>query len=408
VLHSISDINNLLKKHLNYREGCLNLIASENSASSTVRDLMGSDLTTRYGCYETANPANREYTGNRYIHEIEMQTQDLLKDIFRGRYADLRPISGHIAGVAVALALLEVGDLVIEVALEDWGHGLMGPACQIAQLGETMRIAYMPFDKNRAVDIKGLIAQARELRPKLVIFGGSGTLFPEPIKEFRPIADELGILIAYDAAHVTGLIAGGAMPNPLDEGADIMFGSTHKSFPGPQGGFVISNRKELMGKVGNTLSPSLITSHHIFRLPALSAAILEMKEFGTAYAAQIVCNTKALSKELDACGFDVCGKERGYSETHIILIDAKHQKINGTPAKLLEKADVLCSDDFSGISADIRLGTQEVTRRGMKEKDMATIASFFKRLLIDKEDPTLVRRDVEQFSRRFVELEYCF
>jgi glycine hydroxymethyltransferase len=100
------------------------------------------------------------------------------------------------------------------------------------------------------------------------------------VKALRLLADELNILIAYDASHVTGLIAAGVFPNPLSEGADIMFGSTHKSFPGPQGGFVASNRHDLMVKVGNTLSPSLVTSHHLNRLPALAASILEMKEFG--------------------------------------------------------------------------------------------------------------------------------
>lgn len=408
LFYSISEMNNLLKKHLSYREGCLNLIASENYASDFVRGQMGSDLSNRYGCYETGNPSNREYTGNKYIHEIEMHTQDLVKDIFHGKYTDLRPISGHVAGMAVVLGLLDVNDLVIEVALQDWGHGLVGPICQISQLGATIRVAYMPFDENRAVDLTGLEAQVRKLRPKMVIFGGSGTLFYEPVKEFRAIADELDIIVAYDAAHVTGLIAGGVMPNPLDDGADIMFGSTHKSFPGPQGGFVVSNREDLMNKVGNTLSPSLVTSHHIHRLPALAASILEMKAFGADYASQIVRNTKALSKALDSFGLNVCGKARGFSDTHIILVDTAGQGLQRSAAVLLEQAGVLCSDDFSGESSDIRVGTQEVTRRGMKEDDMTVIAGFFKQLLIDKADPAVIRWDVDHFSRGFVGLEYCY
>ncbi|MCL2579971.1 MAG: aminotransferase class I/II-fold pyridoxal phosphate-dependent enzyme [Oscillospiraceae bacterium] len=400
------DIDNLLKKHLSYRESCLNLIASENYASEFVRGHQTSDLSNRYGCYETGNPQNREYTGNRYIHEFEMQTQALVCDIFHAKYADLRPISGHLAGMAVALALLEVDDLVIEVSLADWGHGMVGPMCDISQLGKTIRIDYMPFDKNGGVDFDGLVAQVRELKPKLVIFGGSGTLFAEPVKAFRPVADELNILVGYDAAHVTGLIAGGAMPNPLDEGADVMFGSTHKSFPGPQGGFVVSNRADLMDKIGKTISPSLVTSHHIHRLPALAAAILEMKAFGADYAAQIVKNTKALSKALDAHGFKIRGKERGYSDTHIILLetDGGGQSV----AKRLEMADILLSDDFSGSSSDVRLGTQEATRRGMKEKEMEEIALLIKRVMLDGESPEAVRGDVGELSRRFNGLEYCF
>ena len=403
---SPKEIDNLLKKHQNYREGCLNLIASENYASDFVRGRQTSDLGNRYGCYETGNPINREYTGNRYIHEFEMHTQELVCDIFRAKYADLRPISGHMAGMAVVLAMLEVGDLVIEVSLEDWGHGLVAPMCRISQLGKTVRVEYMPFDKDGAVDFEGLERQVRRLGPKLVIFGGSGTIFPEPVREFRPIADELGILVAYDAAHVTGLIAGGVMPNPLAEGADIMFGSTHKSFPGPQGGFVVSNRKDLMDKLGNTISPSLVTSHHLQRLPALAAAILEMKAFGREYAAEIVKNTKALSKALDEYGFKVRGKERGYSQTHIVLLEMNVEE--ESVAKRLESADILCSDDFSGQSGDVRLGTQEVTRRGMKEAEMEQIAALIKRVMVDREDIKTVKRDVGELSRRFTGVEYCY
>ncbi len=406
--HSAKDIKNLLKKHLSYREGCLNLIASENYSSDFVREQLTSDLNNRYGCYETNHPENREYTGNRYIHEIEMATQALLGKVFKGKYVDLRPISGHVAGMSVVLALLEPGDLVIEVALEDWGHGLVGPMCQISQLDATIQVEYMPFDKNRAVDLEALIEQARRLRPKLIIFGGSGTLFQEPVKEFKKVADELGILVAYDAAHVTGLIAGGVMQNPLEAGADIMFGSTHKSFPGPQGGFVVSNRADLMEKVGNTLSPSIVTSHHINRLPALAASLLEMDTFGADYAQQIVCNTRALSAALSSCGFRLCGAERGYSETHIILMNAENCALELPAAKYLEQSNILCSDDFSGQLPEVRLGTQEITRRGMKEKEMKDIAQFMKRALFDKESPAALCEEVERFSRSYVGTEYTF
>lgn len=404
---STRDIDNLLKKHLSYREGCLNLIASENYGSEKVRSYLGCDFGNRYGCYSTEDPSDREYTGNKYIHEFEMATQELVKDIFKAKYADLRPIGGHMAGMSVVLALLNPGDLVIEVNLSDWGHGMVGPMCEIRQLGETIRVEYMAFTKDREVDIEKLKAQVKDLHPKLVIFGGSGTLFEEPVRELRPLADELGFYIAYDAAHVTGLIASGVFKNPLEEGADIMFGSTHKSFPGPQGGFVVSNNKELITKVGNTLSPSLVTSHHLNRLPALAASILEMKEFGSEYGPQIVKNSKALASALDKYGFNVLGKDKGYTNSHLMLVDLG-DIIDVAPAKYLEKANILVSDDFSGAAPEVRIGTPEVTRRGYKEEDMEQIAIFFKRLLIDKESPELVGRDVEQFARKFTGICFSF
>ncbi|MGJ0845155.1 serine hydroxymethyltransferase [Tissierella praeacuta] len=407
MFNTTRDIDNLLKKHLNYREGCLNLIASENYSSEKVRNYLSCDFGNRYGCYSGISPEEREYTGNKYIHEFEMATQELIKDIYNAKYADLRPIGGHMAGMSVVLALLEPGDLVIEVSLSDWGHGLVGPMCQVRQFDETINVEYMPFDENRAVDVEKLIEQAREKKPKLIIFGGSGTLFPEPIKELRKIADEQGFYIAYDAAHVTGLIASGMFPNPLEQGADIMFGSTHKSFPGPQGGFVVSNNEELILKIGNTLSPSLVTSHHLNRLPALAASILEMKEFGQEYGKQIVKNSKALAQALDNRGFNVLGKKRGYTESHLLLVDIG-EYIDFAPAKYLEKAKILCSDDFSGNSPEIRIGTSEVTRRGMKEEHMEIIAEFFKRVIVDREEIEKVSREIEEFNRQFLGIEYSF
>lgn len=401
------DIDNLLKKHDSYREGCLNLIASENFASEKVRSYLTCDLGNRYGCYATENPAEREYSGNKYIHEIEMATQELVKEIFKADYVDLRPIGGHMAGMSVVLGLLEPGDQVIEVSLSDWGHGLVGPMCQVRQFDETINVAYMAFDEDRAVDVEKLKAQARELNPKMIIFGGSGTLFPEPVKALRALADELNILIAYDASHVTGLIAAGVFPNPLEEGADIMFGSTHKSFPGPQGGFVASNRHDLMVKVGNTLSPSLVTSHHLNRLPALAASILEMKAFGKDYAKQVVKNAKALATALADLGFHVQGKGNGYTESHLLLMELGDY-VDTAPGKLLEQAGILCSDDFSGSSPEVRIGTPEVTRKGMKEAQMPLVAQFFKRALIDKEDPETLAKEVEAFSRQFIGIDYSF
>ncbi len=403
----LSDIDELLKKHDEYRARCLNLIASENYASDKVRNYLSGDFSNRYGCYTTMNMDDREYTGNKYINEFEQATHDLVRDVFGGKYADLRPIGGHMAGMAVVLALLEPGDLVIEVHLADWGHGLVGPMCELRQFEETINVEYMKFDKTGAVEVEALQKMAVDLKPKMIIFGGSGTLFAEPIKELREIADRENIILAYDASHVTGLIASGVFPNPLDEGADVMFGSTHKSFPGPQGGFVVSDNKEMMTKVGHALSPSLVTSHHLNRLPAFAASLLEMKKYGKAYGSQIIKNAKALAEAMEASGFNVKGSSRGYTQTHLILVNVGEYAPKA-PGKLLEKAGILCSDDFAGSVPEIRIGTPEVTRRGMKEANMKDVAKFFKRVLIDKEDPEAVLKDVEKYALSFSDYEYAF
>ena len=405
MIKNLEDIDILLKKHDDYRRGCLNLIASENYASETVRSYLSGDFSNRYGCYSTHDPEDREYTGNKYIHEFEMATHDLMREIFKGKYVDLRPIGGHLAGMSVVLGLLKPGDLVIEVSLKDWGHGLVGPMCEVRQFDETINVEYMKFDDNRAVDTSHLIKMVRDLKPKLVILGGSGTLFPEPVKELAELRGEQDFYIAYDASHVTGLIASEHFPNPLDEGADIMFGSTHKSFPGPQGGFVVSNDKELMEKVGNTLAPSLVTSHHLNRLPALAASILEMKEYGEIYGGQVIKNSKALARELHRLGFNVLGEKRDFTESHLLLVNLQGTDFKA-PAKYLEKFNILCSDDFSGSVPEIRIGTPEITRMGMTEKDMPKIAEFFKRILIDREDSAEIREEISHFTKGYSEIKY--
>lgn len=402
---NVEEIKELLSIHDEYREGCLNMVASENYASGAVRALADNDFVNRYGCYETLKPEKREYPGNKYINEFELQTQELVGEIFEAKYVDLRPIGGHMAGMSVVLGLMEPGDTVIEVSLENWGHGLVGPMCQISHFNETINVHYMPF-KGHIIDVEGLKAQIKELKPKLVIFGGSGTIAPEPIKEFRALADEMGFIIAYDAAHVTGLIAGKVFPNPLNEGADIMFGSTHKSFPGPQGGFVVSNRLDLIEKVGNTLSPSLVTSHHLFRLPPLAASVLEMAQYGEAYAQQVVKNSKAFAHALVDLGFNVLGKDIDYSCTHLILLDLTKENI-AEPSVLLENAGILCNYDFSGVSCELRIGTSELTRRGYKEEHMKEIALFFKRIVFDKEDPDKIAEEIAQYTKKHNKLEYC-
>lgn len=407
MIKDLKDIDELLEQHENYRKSCLNLIASENYASKVVRNYLCTDFNNRYGCYTTLKPEEREYTGNKYINEFELETHELVKEVFGGKYVDLRPISGHMAGMAVVLGILDPHDTVIEVSLEDWGHGLVGPMRQLEQLAETIQVEYMPF-KNGEVDLNGLVRMAHDLKPKLVIFGGSGTLFPEPVKEFMPVAKELGIIVAYDASHVTGLIAGKHFPNPLDEGADILFGSTHKSFPGPQGGFVVTNEEKYIEIIGNALSPSLVTSHHIVRLPAFAASLLEMKKYGEAYSQQIIKNAKTLATELYKREFKVLGdQKKGFTASHLLLVDLG-DLVQGAPGKLLEEANILCSDDFSGASAQIRLGTPEVSRMGMKEADMPTVADFMKRVIIDKEEPKKIAYEVEDFMKNFTEEEFSF
>lgn len=398
---NITEIDELVNRHVRYRQSCLNLIASENCSSPAVRNHLTSDFGNRYGCYSTADPVLREYRGNKYIHEFEMKTQDLVKDVFAAAYADLRPIGGHIAGVASVLGLLSPHDLVLEISLKDWGHGLVTLMREAAHLQQSIKLNFIPFDEDRAVDLPKLIRMIRDLRPKMIIFGGSGMLWPEPIAEIKEIAVREGIILVHDSSHVNGLIAGGVFPNPLQQGADVMIGSTHKSFPGPQGGFVLTNNLEIHEKIGNTLGASLVTSHHLQRLPALAVAMLEMKAFGREYGTQVIKNSQALGKYMAEYGFKVIGSGKGYSQTHLILVDVSEFGSGLELSKLLEEGNILCSDDFGQLDRELRIGTAEVTRNGMEEGEMKFIAACFQRIIVKKEEPARVADDIRRFTESY-------
>ncbi|EHQ89445.1 serine hydroxymethyltransferase [Desulfosporosinus youngiae] len=406
MFNNIEEIDDLVNKHVQYRQSCLNLIASENYSSPTVRNHLTSDFGNRYGCYSTANPAAREYRGNKYIHEFETKTQNLVKDVFGAAYADLRPIGGHIAGVAAVLGLLSPNDLVLEIELKDWGHGLVTLMREASHLNQSIRTDFIPFDEDRAVDLPKLRKMLCELKPKMLIFGGSGMLWPEPIAEIKDIAAKEGIILVHDSSHVNGLIAGGVFPNPLEEGVDVMFGSTHKSFPGPQGGFILTNKFEMYEKMGNTLGASLVTSHHLHRLPALAVSMLEMKTFGKDYGTQVIKNSQALGMYMEKNGFKVIGSGKGYSQTHLILADVSEFGSGLEISKLLEKAHILCSDDFGQLDKEIRIGTAEVTRNGMQEGDMQFIADCFQRIIVKKEDPSGVAEDIGCFTKNYRDYRY--
>ncbi len=403
---NIQQMDDMVRKHDQYRAKCLNLIASENYSSNSVRNHLTSDFSNRYGCYPTANPESREYRGNKYIHEFEMETQKLVGEVFGAEYVDLRPIGGHIAGIATVLGLLAPGELVYEISLKDWGHGLVTLMREVPHFRQTIRLDWIPFDEDRQVDMTQLEAMIVEQKPKMIILGGSGMLWAEPIAELRAIADREGIILAYDASHVTGLIAGGVFPNPLRLGADVMFGSTHKSFPGPQGGFIATNDYDIYKKVGNTVGSALVTSHHLNRLPALAVSMLEMKKHGPQYGEQIIKNSKALGQAMQEVGFKVVGARKGFSDTHLILVDVSEFGSGLKISKLLEEATILCSDDFGQLDKELRIGTAEITRRGMKEKEMKTIAKLFARVIIANEDTQQVAREVEALTQGFLGCEF--
>jgi glycine hydroxymethyltransferase len=390
----------------------LNLIPSENVMSPLAETVYMSDFMSRYA---EGKPYKRFYQGTKYVDEIETLAMKLMNEITNSVHCDLRPISGTLANAEVFKVLANPGDKALIAPVQAGAHvshtrfGTLG-ALSIEQIE-------LPYDpENMNVDVDKAIKMIEQVKPKFVVLGGSLYLFPHPSKELAPHVHAVNSKLIYDAAHVYGLITGKAWHNPLLEGADIMTSSTHKTFPGPQGGAIFINDDELYKKVSDTIFPWFVSNHHLHRLPSVAVTALEMKYFGEDYAKQIVRNAKAFAEALAAEGFKVVGEHLGYTKSHQVAIDVRNLGGGAKVAKMFEDANIITNknllpyDPPSAVKdpSGIRLGVQEMTRYGVKEEDMAEIAKFMREVAIDKKDVSEVKKKVIEFRKRFLTVKYTF
>jgi glycine hydroxymethyltransferase len=416
-IQSIADIDQVLFKHRTWRGRCLNMIASENIASPSVRRFLASDLGGRYPTYYD-DPRERNYLGTKYMAEIEVGALDLAREIYDADFVDFRPLGGEVAGVAVILGLVSPGDTVMETGDGFGGQRVATKLITANLLQNLVKIEFIPYDpETHDINVDRMIEEMRRVKPRLVILGRSHILFPDTIEPLRAIADEVGSYLAYDFSHINGLVAGKSFPNPLNQGADILMGGHTKSLPGPQGGLYVTRSEEIYQRVRRGLYPPIICNHHLERAPALAATYLEMREFGVAYAEQVRANSASLGEALAQVGLDSQYPERGYSQSHQVLVDVSDYGDGEAVSKDLEASNIICGPGHiprptwateGRPRIGLRLGTQELTRIGMKENDMATVADLIRRVVIDQESSTSVGEDVAEFVSGFNELGYCF
>ena len=373
-----AELEGLVSDHEGWRRRCINLIASENQISPAVRAQLATDLVGRYGDYLGRDAEHRKYFGTPYVLRIERQVNDLACELFGARYAELRPISGHVAGAAVLLGLCRPGDTVLEVGGDGGGHRMAAKLAEGTLIDLDVR--FLPFDTHRwNVDVAASVALIREARPRVVILGSSTFLFPHPVADLADAVHSEGGLLVYDASHVMGLIAAGRFQQPLAEGADLIYGSTHKTLPGPQGGLILADDERHIEAITAATYPALVTNHHLARLPALGIALLEVVGWGHAYADAIIANARRLAAELAGRGLPVAGAHDGYSRSHTILVGTGGHGGAEETGALLEAAGMIVT--AARLPAHlgrvgVRLGTQEITRLGATEADMVELADL--------------------------------
>jgi len=414
-MYTLKDVINIVDMQNTWRrKECLNMIASENVLSPLAEKYYISDFEGRYNEHDVIP----HYQGTKYSLMIEELCNKIIGEHFGTNYVDTRPISGAIANLCVYKAFLKPGDVFISPGLTAGGHVSSTRYGIAGVLG--LKDIPMFFDvENMVCDVDNTIKLIEHVKPKLIMFGRSMFLFPEPVREIREAIDPK-IKIIYDAAHVFGLIYGGLFQKPFEEGADIITSSTHKTFPGPQGGIIIGNpnlSEKDWGKVDRAVFPGVMSNHHIHRLPALAITALEMNRYGEKYAKDIILNAKTFGEALHEYGFKVLCPHKGFTESHQVLVDVREFGGGKIVAEKLEEANIIVNKmalpwdrdiDATRNPSGIRIGLQELTRWGMGKDDVKHVAEFYYRLLIKKENPEKVKNDVVEFRRNFLEIHYCF
>ncbi len=390
------------------------MIASENVISPLVRRACDSDL---HGRYAEGLPGKRYYQGCDDFDTIEAIGIRLAQKVFNASFANIQPTSGTVSNIGALKALVKPGDRITAVSTADGGH------ISHAQMGAVglrgLDLHTYPWDVDRMEpDIDAAAAMIRDTEPALALFGASVFLFPTPLQELADAAHEIGARVMYDGAHVLGLIAGGVFQDPLREGADVMTGSSHKTFPGPQGGFLLSNDddEKFHRRLNNAVFPGTNSSYHLHHVAGKVVALSEFEAFGEQYARDTVSNAKALAAALSAEGFDVLAEDRGFTASHQVL--TRHGETDSgagrTAAAMLEDAGIITNmnmlpgDTKAMTPSGLRLGVQELTRHGMGATEMEEVATCFRRVLIDHEDPSIVKTRVNEIRSGFTEVRYCF
>jgi glycine hydroxymethyltransferase len=400
-----AEVEDLIAKEVERQTTGLQLIASENFTSPAVMRANGSVLTNKYA---EGYPGKRYYGGNVHVDGIEGLAIERVKALFGAEHANVQPHSGANANMCVYQALLEPGDTVLGLSLDHGGHLTHGSPVNASGLLYHF-VAYGVGAEER-IDLDEVRAKALEHRPKLIVAGTTSyprRLDPEP---FRNIADEVGAMLMFDIAHLAGLVAGGAHPNPVPF-SDVVTFTTHKTLRGPRGGCILST-KEHAAAIDKAVFPGWQGGplEHVIAAKAIAFHEAAQPSFSE-YAHQIVANASALAGALAGEGFRLVS---GGTDNHLMVVDLRpfDAELTGKVAQAtLDEAGITLNkntvpDDPRSpfVTSGVRIGTPSVTTQGMGAPEMTTIAGLIARALRGREQPdTLaeVRAEVADLCAKF-------
>jgi len=381
------ELYDVIMKELTREEEKLELIASENAVSKAVLEAQGSVLTNKYA---EGYPGRRYYGGCEWVDEAEKLARNRAKKLFNCQYANVQPHSGSQANMGVYFSLLQPGDKIFGLDLSHGGHLTHGSPVNFSGIFYKV-IPYGVKRDTETIDYDALEKMALEEKPKLIMAGASA--YPRIIdfKRLREIADKVNAYLVVDMAHIAGLVAAELHPNPCDY-AHVVTTTTHKTLRGPRGGMILTNDEELYKKINKTIFPGIQGGPLMHVIAAKAAAFNEaLKPEFREYQKKIVENAKALANALIDEGFRLVS---GGTDNHLMLVDVTKKGLTGKEAEvLLDESNITCNKNTipfdqnpPNIASGIRLGTPQLTTRGMGIDEMKEIAKIINLVLTKKDE----------------------
>ncbi|MEM6578754.1 MAG: aminotransferase class I/II-fold pyridoxal phosphate-dependent enzyme [Pseudomonadota bacterium] len=402
-----SRIDALARRNLKIHEiDNFNLNPASNVMNPRAEALLAMGLSTRASL---GYPGDKYETGLEAIEEIETIAAELAAEIFRARYAETRVASGAAANLYAFMATCRPGDTIIVPPADIGGHVTHHTSGCAGLFG--LRVIFAPVDASGySVDLDALRALTKEETPRLITLGGSLNLFTHPVAEVRAIADEVGAKVLFDAAHQCGIIAGGAWPNPLDQGAHLMTMSTYKSLGGPAGGLVLTNDADLAKALDEIAFPGMTANSDAGKTAALGVTLLDWRVHGADYAWAMIDVSQALARALFDKGLPLFAAARGFTNSHQFALEASAFGGGQAASKRLYKAGFLTcgiglplasvENDMNGL----RIGTPEIVRWGVTEDHVDTLAELIAETLTG--DPETVAPQTRELRGLFTRLRF--
>lgn len=419
-------VNDLNAKDKQWRETeCINLVPSECLMSETTRKAYGSNQMFRV---DDGPPGDKDLLsegGDKFLEKIEGVLIETTSRLFGADFVEHRPLCGNLGCVVVYMATMEPGDHLMSIPPANGGNPANLPRGFAGSYGLGVSTIPMEEDHIDNVDLDQFKKKVKEDQPDVVTLGSMIQLTPYRLQEICDIAHAEGAVVFYDAAHLGAFMAARQMEDPLREGVDVLLVNIHKMYGGPMGAFLLTNDSELAGEIDKVTYLGAVQTPHASKIVSSAIATAEMMEYAEPYSKQIVDNAQTLAEALVEEGVPVMEEDRGFTESHLFIVDARPFGGGKKVERALTEANIVSNKmplptDYNIVETEdrpiygidkvsgYRVGTPLLTRQGMKEEEMKQVARFMSRVLVDEEPPKKVGEDVKEFMKDFQKVHYSF